>query len=56
VEAITPNLRLKGLDGKETGSAITPDAMVDRVITFLEGAIAAWDPYDRPGEKPGAPE
>jgi len=52
VEGITPALRLKNADGIEVDSAITADKMIDRTVAFLEGAEAAWDPYDHPGEQP----
>ena len=53
VEGITPSLRLKDTSGHEVDSAIPSDQFVSRIVTFLEGADAAWDPYDHPGEKPG---
>jgi len=52
VDAIAPALRLKNTDGAEVASAISPNEMIDRTVAFLEGADAAWDPYDHPGEEP----
>ncbi len=48
VEAITPLLQLKDKGGNDVESAIAPDDMIVRVADFLEGAEAAWDPYDNP--------
>lgn len=53
VEQISPAMSLKDRSGSETDSSLPPDEMVDRLVEFLEGAEAAWDPYDRSGEAPG---
>ncbi len=52
VEAIFPTMTLKGpLDGQST---IPNHDFVQHLREYLASNEGAWDPYDRPGDKPGA--
>lgn len=53
VEAIFPRLQPKDSNGNRVSSTIEPADLIERIVTFLEGAEEAWDPYDHPGETPG---
>ncbi|MBT3559215.1 MAG: hypothetical protein HN718_00505 [Rhodospirillales bacterium] len=51
VEAITPAMELQGADNDE--SMISVDDFTQRLLTALVNGESAWDPFDRPGDKPG---
>jgi hypothetical protein len=42
--ALTPVLSLR----EATESSLTPDRIVDEIVTWLAGAPAAWDPWRPP--------
>jgi hypothetical protein len=51
VEVISPTMTLQGTQNGE--SAIAVDDFVQRLSTCLAAGEGAWDPFDRPGDKPG---